>query len=80
MMTLLRALHSIAARRGDGLRPEFLQMTTQSPPWPEIEKMAADGDPAETEESCASEVPRECTYRRDPAASGPQALAPLPRR
>jgi hypothetical protein len=57
MMTLLRALHSIAARRGDGLRPEFLQMTTQSPPWPEIEKMAADGDPAETEESCASEVP-----------------------
>jgi len=27
MMTLLRALHSIAALRGDGLRPEFLQMT-----------------------------------------------------
>jgi hypothetical protein len=69
MMTLLRALHSIAALRGDGLRPEFLQMTTQSPPWPEIEKIAADGDPAEAEEPCVGEVPQSA-----PAAE----ILPLP--
>ena len=68
-MTLLRALHSIAALSGDGLRPEFLQMTTRSPSWSEIEKIAADGDPAEAEESCVGEV-----LQNAPAAE----ILPLP--
>jgi hypothetical protein len=37
MMTLLRNLHSIAAHRGDGLRPEFLDMATPSPAWAGVE-------------------------------------------
>lgn len=41
MMTLLRGLHAIAAQRGDGLRPEFLTMTTPSPGWAEIQRMSA---------------------------------------
>jgi hypothetical protein len=32
MLMLLRALHAIAAQRGDGLRPELVQMISQSPP------------------------------------------------
>mgnify|MGYP000036967835 CR=1 FL=1 len=39
MITLLRGLHSIAAQRGDGLRPEFLTMTTPSPAWAGVERM-----------------------------------------
>lgn len=31
MMSLLRLLHSIAARRGDGLRAEFLRPMAPSP-------------------------------------------------
>jgi hypothetical protein len=38
MMSLLRGLHSIAAQRGDGLRPELLEMLTPSAAWSTIEK------------------------------------------
>jgi hypothetical protein len=41
MMTLLRGLHSIAAQRGDGLRPEFLRMSTPSPAWDGIERTSS---------------------------------------
>ncbi|MFK0166128.1 hypothetical protein [Rhizobium sp. NPDC090279] len=34
MKTLLYGLHSIAAQRGDGLRPEFLELATLMPAWP----------------------------------------------
>lgn len=54
MMTLLRGLHSIAAQRGDGLRPELLRMTTASPAWSGGEHMGrtaydqhTDGRPAD---------------------------------
>lgn len=39
-MTLLRGLHSIAAQRGDGLRPELLRMMTPSPAWSGVERMS----------------------------------------
>jgi len=47
MMTLLRSLHAIAAQRGDGLRPEFLEMTTPSPAWSNIEALVC--APAKTD-------------------------------
>jgi hypothetical protein len=31
-MTLFRGFHSIAAQRGDGLRPELLKLFTSEPP------------------------------------------------
>lgn len=40
MMTLLRGLHSIAAQRGDGLRPELLRMVATSPGWSEVERIS----------------------------------------
>jgi hypothetical protein len=39
MMTLLRGFHSIAAQRGDGLRPELLEMITRSPAWSGLAKL-----------------------------------------
>lgn len=39
MITLLRGLHSIAAQRGDGLRPEFLTMTSASTSPAKIEEI-----------------------------------------
>jgi len=57
MMTLLRGLHSIAAQRGDGLRPELLRMITPPPAWPGDERMGnaacgqdTDGKPADVME------------------------------
>ena len=54
MMTLLRGLHSIAAQRGDGLRPELLRMIKPSPAWSEVERIGratiaedTDGNPAD---------------------------------
>ncbi|MBV7521220.1 hypothetical protein [Ensifer sp. ENS12] len=41
MMTLLRGLHSIAAQRGDGLRPELLRMITPSPALSGDERMGS---------------------------------------
>lgn len=40
MMTSLRGLHAVAARRGDGLRAELLGMLPASPAWADIEKTA----------------------------------------
>ncbi|WP_143348570.1 hypothetical protein [Ensifer adhaerens] len=39
MMTLLQRLHSIAAQRGDGLRPELRRAFTPSWTWSEAERM-----------------------------------------
>lgn len=39
MMTLLRGFHAIAAQRGDGLRPELLEMMSPSRAWSNVEKM-----------------------------------------
>jgi hypothetical protein len=41
MMTLLRGLHSIAAQRGDGLRPELLRVFTPSHAWTEVERVGS---------------------------------------
>jgi hypothetical protein len=43
MMTLLRLLHSIAAARGDGLRPELLEMITPSATWSDIKRASDAG-------------------------------------
>lgn len=39
MMTLLRGFHAIAAQRGDGLRPELLEMMSRSRAWSNVEQM-----------------------------------------
>lgn len=41
MMTLLSRLHAIAAQRGDGLRPELLEMITPSAARSGIEQMGS---------------------------------------
>jgi hypothetical protein len=41
MITLLRGLHSIAAQRGDGLRPELLRILTPSSAWSGVERMGS---------------------------------------
>ncbi len=43
MMTLLRGLHSIAAQRGDGLRPELLRRLVPSAPWSDIKRASDTG-------------------------------------
>jgi len=58
MMTLLRGLHSIAAQRGDGLRPELLEMTTPSPAWAEVERMSGAMIIEDTEGKTAPEMER----------------------
>ncbi|PZP54081.1 MAG: hypothetical protein DI595_01185 [Agrobacterium fabrum] len=40
MMTLLHRLHTIAAQRGDGLRPELLRMISPSSTWSAIDDAA----------------------------------------
>jgi hypothetical protein len=54
MMTLLRTLHPIAARRGDGLRPELLEMIAPSPACSDLEKVADVGNVGE-KRVCASD-------------------------
>jgi len=39
MKTLLHGFHAIAAQRGDGLRPEFLEMMSPSRMFPNIGEM-----------------------------------------
>jgi len=55
MMTLLRSLHSIAARRGDGLRPELLAMTTPAHGWPPKLRLVGSSDKIEPPE-CSKPV------------------------
>jgi hypothetical protein len=45
MMLLFGALHTIASRRGDGLRPEFVKVMTQ-PSGPEVEPAGVIEGPA----------------------------------
>lgn len=60
MMTLLRGLHAIAAQRGDGLRPELLEMITPSPAWSNIEKMG-NAAPAERDNPSPNDEARSGT-------------------
>lgn len=40
MIALFRSLHAIAARRGDGLRPELLEIVKTSPSWSPADRLA----------------------------------------
>lgn len=45
MLPLLQSLHQIAAKRGDGLRPEFLRMEAEeAPAFPPIQLASLFGD------------------------------------
>ena len=55
-MTLLRGLHSIAAQRGNGLRPELLRMITPSPAWSGNERMGSAACGQDTDGKPASEM------------------------
>lgn len=57
MLMLLRALHAIAAQRGDGLRPELVQMISQSPPCTSIDRAAEVPKKGDEFSSASEDVP-----------------------
>ncbi|MEI3854353.1 MULTISPECIES: hypothetical protein [Ensifer] len=56
MMTMLRGLHSIAAQRGDGLRPELLRMIRPSQAWSGVEHMGSAACSQDTDSKPADEM------------------------
>ncbi|MBN9244326.1 MAG: hypothetical protein J0I98_16185 [Mesorhizobium sp.] len=70
MTTFLYALHSIAARRGDGLRPEFLGAVAPTPARPGLERAAV----VSNENKAPGRVRRKRAARR---RTGAEAKHPL---
>lgn len=70
MLGLLRSLHSIAARRGDGLRPELLAMTTPAHGWTPELRLVGSSDQVEPSECSKPVAPRSPHITKRPPANG----------
>jgi hypothetical protein len=59
MIILLRALHSIAAPRGDGLHPKLLRVVAPSPAWADVERLGSAANVNETGAKPVNETERD---------------------